>query len=119
MTDLKTLAAVAVATAALLGAAEAQAHAKLVSATPAQDSAAAAPKQLVLKFNEKMQPKFSGLTLTAGKTAVAATVTVAKDGMTMIATPTQPLKAGAYTVSWHAVTADTHRMEGKYSFTVR
>ncbi|HET6969858.1 MAG TPA: copper homeostasis periplasmic binding protein CopC [Phenylobacterium sp.] len=122
MTNFKTLAAMAVATAALLGAAQAQAHAKLVSADPAQDSTVAAPKQLVLTFSEKLQAKFSGLVLTMpgmNDMTVPTKVAVAKDGMTMTATPAKPLPQGAYTVSWHAVTADTHRVEGKYNFTVR
>ena len=112
----------AMAAVALLTAAQAQAHAKLVSSTPAEGAIVAAPKVLVLKFSEKLQPKFSGVVLTMpsmNDTAMATKVSVAKDGVTMTATPTQPLAPGTYTVSWHAVTADTHKMEGKLNFTVR
>jgi methionine-rich copper-binding protein CopC len=114
--------AAATAAIALLTAAQAQAHAKLVSSTPAEGATVAAPKQLVLKFSEKLQPKFSGVALTMpamNNRAMATKVSVAKDGVTMTATPTQPLTPGAYAVSWHAVTADTHRMQGTYNFTVR
>ncbi len=107
---------------ATLTAADAQAHAKLVSSDPAANATITAPKQLVLKFSEKLQPKFSGLELTMpgmNNMAVAVKVAVAADGKTMIATPTAPLAAGAYTVAWHAVAADTHRMDGKFGFTVR
>jgi len=114
--------AAATAAIALLTAAQAQAHAKLVSSTPAEGSTVAAPKQIVLQFSEKLQPKFSGAAITMpamNNTAMGAKVSVAKDGVTMTATPTQPLTPGAYTISWHAVTADTHKMEGKVNFTVR
>jgi methionine-rich copper-binding protein CopC len=30
----------------------------------------------------------------------------------------KPLKPGRYGVSWHAVSVDTHRTEGKYNFVV-
>jgi methionine-rich copper-binding protein CopC len=46
-------------------------------------------------------------------------VTVSKDKMGLVATPTEPLSAGVYKVNWHAVTADTHRVTGAYTFTVR
>lgn len=119
MTNIN-LAAAVFAVAALFTGAQAQAHAKLVSATPAQDSTVGAPTELVLKFSETLAPKFSSLAITSmGNTAVASKVSIAKDGVTMTAKPAKPLGPGAYTVSWHAVTADTHRMEGKYNFTVR
>jgi hypothetical protein len=121
MSSLKTVGVLAVA-AALFGAAEAQAHAHLVSATPADGATVSAPKQLVLKFSEKLQPKFSTAHLmmpaknnmqTPVKTAVA------KDGVTMVVTPNQPLAVGAYALHWQAVAADTHKKEGVVNFTVR
>jgi hypothetical protein len=117
-TTIAALAAVALAAAAT----SAAAHAKLVSSSPAAATTVAAPKQIVLKFNEKLQPKFSGADLTMPQMndmAVAAKTSVAKDGMTVVITPAKPLAPGAYAVKWHAVTADTHRMEGKLDFTVR
>ena len=118
----KVYVAAATAAIALLTAVQAQAHAQLVSSTPAEGATVAAPSQVVLKFSEKLQPKFSGVNLTMpsmNNMAVANKVSVAKDGVTMTVTPARPLTAGAYTVSWHAVTADTHRVEGKLNFTVR
>lgn len=114
--------AAASAAIALLGAAQAQAHAKLVSSTPAEGVAVAAPKQIVLRFSEKLQPKFSTAHLlmpTMNNMDMPVKATVAKDRLTMIVTPTGALTAGAYTVHWQAVTADTHKMEGKVNFTVR
>ena len=118
----KNRTAFALAAVTLLAATQVQAHAKLLGAKPAVNTTVGAPKQIVLKFSEKLQPKFSGAALTMSSMnnmAVPAKASVAKDRVTMTLTPTGRLPAGAYMVSWHAVTADTHRMEGKYSFTVR
>ena len=114
--------AAAVAGLALLGATGAQAHAKLVSSTPAEGAAVAAPKQIVLTFSEKLQPKFSTAELVMpamNNMAMPAKAAVGKDGKTMTLTPAKPLASGAYVVQWRAVAADTHKMEGKLSFTVR
>lgn len=107
---------------ALAMATQASAHAHLTASDPAANAAVAAPKQLTLHFSEKLNPKFSGLTVTMPqmndmKTPVK--VAVSKDRLSLVATPTQPLSAGVYKVNWHAVTADTHRMQGAYTFTVR
>jgi methionine-rich copper-binding protein CopC len=51
--------------------------------------------------------------------ATPVKVAVSKDRMGLVATPTEPLSAGVYKVNWHAVTADTHRVTGAYTFTVR
>ena len=118
MSRVFSLAAVAGA-AALLGATAADAHAKLVSSSPAANTTVSAPKQLVLKFNEKLQRKFSGADLAMPGMAMPAKGSVAKDGKTMIVKPTAALMPGAYSVKWHAVTSDSHRMQGTYSFTVR
>jgi methionine-rich copper-binding protein CopC len=101
---------------------QASAHAHLLASTPASDAATAAPKQLTLKFSEKLQPRFSGLSVTMPQMNDKATpvkVTISKDGKSLIANPTEPLSAGVYKVSWHAVSADTHRVQGAYTFTVR
>ncbi|HKR88004.1 MAG TPA: copper homeostasis periplasmic binding protein CopC [Phenylobacterium sp.] len=115
---------IAAATAlALTGlATQASAHAHLLSSSPAANATVAAPGQLTLKFSEKLQPKFSGLAITMpqmNNIAAPTKVAVSKDGRSLVATPTTPLSAGVYKVSWHAVTADTHRVQGAYSFTVR
>ena len=115
-------------TAALLGlsavalATQASAHAHLTASDPAANAAVAAPRQLTLHFSEKLNPKFSGLTVTMpqmNNVATAVKVAVSKDRLSLVATPTRPLSAGVYKVNWHAVAADTHRMEGAYTFTVR
>jgi methionine-rich copper-binding protein CopC len=98
---------------------QAQAHAKLVEASPAVNATVAGPTQISLKFSEKLQPKFSGFEVSKGGARVAMASTVAKDRLTMTAASAKPLAPGAYKVSWRAVTADTHRTQGTYAFTVR
>jgi methionine-rich copper-binding protein CopC len=106
----------ALATAA---AGQAQAHAHLTSAQPAENVSGPAPKQLVLHFSEKLVTKFSGFDLAKADGAkVPLKASPGKDGMTLTGAPVKPLTPGLYNVTWHAVTADTHRMEGAYSFTV-
>ena len=52
------------------------------------------------------------------KIATGKVATDAKDEKQLIVALQAPLKAGAYTVKWTAVTADTHRVNGTYSFKV-
>ena len=105
------------------------AHAKLVTATPAANAAANAPASIKLKFNEPVVAQFSGITLqmtdmpgmkmsTPSEIAVGASK-LAADRTTLSAKLAKPLATGTYRVLWHAVTADTHRVEGSYSFTVK
>lgn len=113
--------ALAAAAALLAAASGAQAHAHLVSATPAANAAVAAPKSLSLTFSEKLEPKFSGVDLmTADGKAVALKSSVAtKDHKTITGALAGPLAPGSYMVMWHVVSADGHKMKGDFSFTVR
>lgn len=111
-------AATAVMAAATAG--QAQAHAHLVAASPPANAAVAAPKQLELHFNERLMPRFSGLAVIGANGRPAAMrVGVGADGKTLVATAAAPLAPGVYRVDWHTVSADTHRVHGTYSFTVR
>jgi len=116
----------AVSTTAL--ASSVQAHAKLVLAAPAANSTIATTKELKLTFSEAVVPQFSGMSIlmtdmpgmemTSPMSVGYVTSSVAADGRTLVGTLKMSLPAGTYTVSWHAVTADTHRAEGSYSFKV-
>jgi methionine-rich copper-binding protein CopC len=98
------------------------AHPTLKSASPPVESTAtAAPTQITLNFSEAVISKFSsvelrdqsGMKVATGKVAIDA-----KDEKQLIVTLEAPLKAGTYTVKWTVVTADTHRVNGTYSFKV-
>jgi copper resistance protein C len=117
MSPIKSFAAAALLSVAC--ASQAAAHAKLVESNPAASATVAAPKQIVLRFNEKLEAKFSGFDLSVGGAKTPVKTSVGGDGVTMIGAPAKPLAAGAYKVDWHAVTADGHRMQGSYGFTVR
>ena len=112
-----------------LAARAAEAHPRLVAATPAADAVVAGPATIELKFNEPVVAQFSGITLqmtdkpgmkmsTPSEIAVGASK-LAADRTTLSAKLAKPLATGTYRVLWHAVTADTHRVEGSYSFTVK
>ena len=105
----------------LLGfASGAYAHPKLVSATPAPNATVTKPGRVELHFSEKLMPKFTGADLmTGGAVKVASVATVGADGCTLVITPKSPLGAGRYSVAWHAVSVDTHRVTGNYAFAVK
>lgn len=115
-------------TAALFAAAPAAAHPKLLGATPADASAVAPTSKVTLRFSECIAPAFSGLTVSMvsmnGRAHPPAAMPVAsvvpgRDGKSLSATLKEPLPPGGYRVDWHAVGADTHRVTGSLSFTVR
>lgn len=112
----------------LLGlASAAQAHPKLLSASPAPNATVAKPARVTLRFTEKLMPNFSGADLMmtghGGKThapmKVAGSAAVGADGRTLVVTPKSPLGAGSYNLAWHVVSTDTHRVAGNYAFAVK
>jgi methionine-rich copper-binding protein CopC len=115
----RNAAALLSAVAAVTVAAEAEAHARLVGSNPAQGATVAAPKQIVLKFSEKLQPAFSSAQLMKDDVEAASRSMVAKDRTTMIVTPARPLTAGAYRIHWRTVAGDTHKVQGDVAFIVR
>ncbi|MEX5685637.1 copper homeostasis periplasmic binding protein CopC [Pseudomonas silesiensis] len=114
----------ALTTAALLGAlfdaSSVLAHAHLKSQTPAADSTVNAPAELRLVFSEGIEATFTKVTLSKDGAAVPvkSLATEGSDKKTLVVTPAAPLAAGSYKVEWHAVSVDTHKSEGAYSFKV-
>ncbi|VVQ21501.1 copper homeostasis periplasmic binding protein CopC [Pseudomonas fluorescens] len=96
------------------------AHAHLKSETPAANSTVSAPQELRLVFSEGVEAKFTKVTITGDGTTVAvkSIETAPGDQKTLIVTPEKPLATGKYKVEWHAVSVDTHKSDGDYSFTV-
>lgn len=95
------------------------AHAFLQHATPgAGATPTAAPREIMLQFSEPLEPVFSGMTVTdaAGHDVEAGRPVVSLATMRV---PLKPLAAGAYKVIWHVVSLDTHRTEGKFTFSVK
>src|SRR5262245_15726719 len=118
----KTSTAVVALFAACVIATSAYAHPTLKSASPAVDgTATAAPTEIRLTFSEAVISKFSSVELrdqSGAKVATGKVGTDAKDEKQLIVSLPAPLKAGTYTVKWTVVAADTHRVNGTYSFKV-
>ncbi len=110
----------ALAAGLVLVAAHASAHAFLQTSSPAVGATVArAPNQVVINFTEGVEPLFStievqnqqGLPVQTGKPRLAG-------GDTHLAIDVQKLLPGTYTVTWHATAVDTHKTEGKFTFSV-
>lgn len=105
----------------------ANAHTKLVSSTPAANSAVAKPTKLTLTFSETFLAPMSGVELTmTGMPGMADHAPMpikgfktTAEGKTMTVTFPRALPAGSYDLKWHVVGADQHKMEGAYSFSVK
>ena len=96
----------------------ANAHAMLDHATPAVGSAvAAAPKEVVLSFTEKLEPKFSSIEVRNANGAAVSTGPARANGMEMRVGLKQ-LPAGTYKVIWRVLSVDTHRTNGSFTFRV-
>jgi hypothetical protein len=119
----KSITAIVSLLAASFAATAALAHPKLVKSDPAADAAVSdSPKELRLSFNEELVPKFSGADVKdqkGQKVEVGAAAADPADKKQLVLPLTKPLAAGTYKVEWHAVAADTHRVQGSFSFTVK
>jgi methionine-rich copper-binding protein CopC len=110
-------------TAALgLGATAANAHPRLQTSNPAAGATLkAGPKEIRLNFTEELVPLFTGLELknASGKFIPSGKAALIPGDSKKIVVPIgAPLTAGTYNVVWHAVSVDTHRVNGSYSFKV-
>jgi methionine-rich copper-binding protein CopC len=98
------------------------AHARLKNAYPrAGATVTASPNEIWLQFSERIEPKFSGVTHTYGGDTVPTGPAAIdpNDKTTLIVPVSTPLAIGVYDVNWHAVSADTHKTEGSFTFEVR
>ena len=115
------IAAVAVIAASLFGGA-AYAHPQLQSADPAPGAATTtSPKQIRITFNENVFPKMSGVEVKDQTGKIIPTGKAATDpaNKKLLVVPiNEQLPPGDYKVEWHAVSDDTHRVKGSFSFSV-
>ena len=99
----------------------AYAHPALKTADPAQDATVSSPKEIRLTFTEDLVAKFSGLTVKdqSGRVVETASPTVDPNQKRQLIVPiSKPLQPGTYDVDWHAVSVDTHKVDGHFSFKV-
>jgi copper resistance protein C len=96
----------------------AHAHASLAHASPSVGSAvSAAPREVILMFTERLEAAFSNLTVVdASGTEVIQGKAQVNDNTMRISL--KPLNAGIYKVNWRAVSTDTHKIEGSFTFRV-
>lgn len=119
--SLKNLFTATALLASLLGASSVLAHAHLKSSSPAADSSVVAPNELRLVFSEGVEAAFTQVQISkdGAPLEVKSLATEGADKKTLIVIPAAtPLRAGEYKVQWHAVSVDTHKSEGNYSFKV-
>ncbi|MFF7709510.1 copper homeostasis periplasmic binding protein CopC [Pseudomonas sp. NPDC007930] len=118
---VKNLIATTALLSALAFANSAWAHAHLASASPAANATVPSPAALQLKFSEGVEASFSSVNLSLnGQPVEVSKVTTAPNDLTvLLVTPAKPLAAGNYSVQWRVVSVDTHKSEGRYSFTVK
>lgn len=119
---LFAIAAVAMSSTAL-------AHTHLVASTPAANASVAKPTTISLSFNEKVMPAFSGADVVmTGMPGMAnhqpmklsgLKSTWSADGKTLTLVAGRAFPVGTYQVTWHAAGADTHRMQGNFTFSVK
>jgi methionine-rich copper-binding protein CopC len=115
-----TPAIIAFATAALVSGA-ALAHAFLDHALPAVGATVAqSPPELTLWFTQALEMAFTGVEVTnaAGQRVDTGQATLDPKDPQELHVPLRPLPPGDYKVSWHALSVDTHRTVGDFSFTV-
>ena len=79
-----------------------------------------APKEVVLSFTEKLEPKFSSIEVHDATGCRHAR----RQGQRRPGEPTQmrvslkPLPPGTYKVIWRVLSVDTHRTQGSFTFRV-
>ena len=114
MTKPKTLALGALMVCA---ATAAQAHAQLDHAVPPVGSTvASSPGQVTLYFTESLEPKFSGGEVSNASGARVDHGSSASGKVMRLSVGSLP--PGSYSVKWHALSVDTHKTQGSFSFQV-
>lgn len=98
----------------------AQAHPRIVSSTPTPNATIAKPARLTIRFSERLVRPLTGATLVTvrGGHVVKIPTVAALDvsSKMLIVKPARPLAAGRYQLNWHAVSVDTHRVQGALAF---
>jgi methionine-rich copper-binding protein CopC len=105
----------------LAGLTAASAHPKVVSAEPAVDgTVSAAPSEVTVRFNERLESSFSSLVIrdADGKQVDKKDSKLDRSDRRILRVSVPTLTPGLYKVEWHAMSADTHKVEGDFTFRV-
>ena len=112
----------------LVLAAPAQAHPRLVASTPTNGATVTNVNSVRLQFSERLVPAFTRAELimtgmpgmqSHRPMKLPARAAVLRDGQTLMVTSRSRLQPGNYRLDWHAVSTDTHRVNGQVNFAVR
>jgi methionine-rich copper-binding protein CopC len=96
----------------------AQAHAMLDHASPVVGSSvASAPREVALTFTQNLEAAFSSVEVTDTNGARVDRGKPQVSGNTM-RVGLKSLPAGTYRVRWQALSVDTHKTEGSFTFSV-
>jgi len=107
---------------AALAAAPALAHALLVRAAPSVGATVTtAPGDVTITFSESIEPAFSSIVVqnAAGDRVDVGQPHPVQGDAHRFAVGLKPLPPGTYAVSWKATSTDTHKTQGRFSFTVK
>jgi methionine-rich copper-binding protein CopC len=98
------------------------AHAVVKQSAPANGAVLdAAPAQVDITFNEKVEKLFSTVILKngAGKAVPTAKASVDPANPAVLHLPLPPLASGKYVAHWTAVGHDGHRLSGDIRFSIK
>jgi methionine-rich copper-binding protein CopC len=97
------------------------AHAHLVKADPAAGSTVATPPgALLMTFTEALEVPFCTVSVTnaAGAPQQTAKPQAVPGHSDELSIPLHITAPGKYSVTWHALSTDTHKTHGSFTFTV-
>ena len=121
MTAGRPILIAAAAAMTLVPATGAFAHAHLVRATPAAGGTVReVPTEVLLRFNEKIESAFSSVVVrdSTGKQIDKNDAQVDKADRLQMRVSLPPLSPGTYKVEWRVMSADTHKVNGNFTFVV-
>jgi copper resistance protein C len=96
----------------------AYAHASLTHASPSAGSTmSAAPHEVTLTFTDTLEADFSKLAVTDASGVEVSQGRAQVSGNTMRIS-LKPLNVGVYKVNWRAVSTDTHKTDGSFTFQI-
>jgi methionine-rich copper-binding protein CopC len=99
--------------------APAAAHSLLLESSPAAGTVVdAAPRQLSLRFNNRIEKRLSRIRL-VDERGDAQDLPVTSDGAAdRLTAPVPEVRPGRYRVEWQVLSTDGHVVTGRYTFTI-
>jgi hypothetical protein len=118
---LRTVSVTAILVAAIAGPALALFHNHLEKSVPAANEVTTSPKTIRLWFAEKVEPKFSSITLMKSDSTKIETgkATGTDDPKSITADVPTTLPAGSYLIRWRTAGDDGHAVRGTFGFSVK